>query len=92
MHSIGAAAFSRVALENSMLSTIQLDRGLSAVESSHNVMADGTRFALNAEGRVIHASYKSGAAVRRHAYYTVVRSSAGSHWFINKYGHVMPLD
>lgn len=92
MNSIGAAAFSRVALEQSMVKVIELDRGLSSVESTHNILADGTRFAFNADGRVIHASYKSGAAVRRHGYYTIVRSSFGSHWFMNRHGHVMPLD
>jgi hypothetical protein len=55
-------------------------------------LVDGTKMLLNSDGRVTQIQYASGATVRRHLNYVLVRSNNSSYWFGDNAGRWYPLD
>ncbi|MBI2810292.1 MAG: hypothetical protein HYX67_05650 [Candidatus Melainabacteria bacterium] len=55
-------------------------------------LIDGTKMKLNEEGRVCQIEYPSGATVRRHVEYVLVRSNNSSYWFGDSNGRWYPID
>ncbi|MBS2001102.1 MAG: hypothetical protein U0103_02695 [Candidatus Obscuribacterales bacterium] len=55
-------------------------------------LVDGTQMKLNDDGRVSQIQYASGATVRRHQSYVLVRSSNSSYWFGDANGRWYPID
>jgi hypothetical protein len=55
-------------------------------------LMDGTRMLMNSDGRVTQIEYASGATVRRHVNYVMVRSNNSSYWFGDSAGRWYPLD
>ncbi len=55
-------------------------------------LVDGTKMLLNSDGRVTQIQYASGATVRRHLNYVLVRSNNSSYWFGDNEGRWYPLD
>jgi hypothetical protein len=47
---------------------------------------------MNSDGRVTQIEYASGATVRRHINYVMVRSNNSSYWFGDCEGRWFPLD
>jgi hypothetical protein len=60
--------------------------------SASTRLVDGTKMQMNDDGRVIQIQYASGATVRRHSDYVMVRSNNSSYWFGDCSGRWFPLD
>lgn len=55
-------------------------------------LIDGTQMTINDDGRVCQIQYPSGAAVRRHNSYVLVRSNNSSYWLGDANGRWYPID
>ncbi len=66
---------------------------LSSLEGNNSTrLVDGTKMKLNDQGRVCQIEYPSGATVRRHEKYVLVRSNNSSYWFGDSNGRWYPID
>ena len=60
--------------------------------SNSSRLVDGTQMKTNADGRISQIQYPSGATVRRHDSYVLVRSNNSSYWFGDSNGRWYPID
>ncbi len=66
---------------------------LTDFEGSNSTrLIDGTQMKVNDEGRVCQIQYPSGATVRRHENYVLVRSNNSSYWLGDANGRWYPID